>query len=180
MNIALCTANITSPLYTSSTEPITHIVFREFIKLTNLKSIKHFLITAAFTPEGWNLEYLWDRAFEEGCTAGRCLLVQTLEKKLEEAFNDGYQRGFKEGQSSKVKLFSKGMKEGCADERSKWVTDGHSQYCFMPAHIFEDSGIQTDPTPVPTTNACTQTDLSTLQTILEQSTTPQPSHRAYI
>jgi len=52
VNTALCTANIMSPLYTSSTKPITHIAFHEFIKLTNLESIKHFLITAAFTPEG--------------------------------------------------------------------------------------------------------------------------------
>ena len=66
------------------------VISPQFIELANLESIKLFLSTVASTAEGRNLEHLWDRAFEEGQRA----LLQTLDKKLDNADDRGYARGF--------------------------------------------------------------------------------------
>ena len=89
-SIPLHPANIISPSDTPSPAPATHVAFREFIELANLESIKLFLSTVVSTAEGRNLEHLWDRAFEEGQRA----LLQTLDKKLDNADDRGYARGF--------------------------------------------------------------------------------------
>jgi len=148
--------DITVPLNISSSAPATHVEFREFIELADFKSIKFFLATAASTSEGQNLEYLWDRAFEEGKQA----LLQTLDRKLDDADNRGYKRGFEEGESSKIKLFAMGLEEGRADERLEWIAEGHGELCFKPTPVIEDSGTQTDPQspPIPPRGVSVQTD----------------------
>ena len=78
--------NIVAPLNISSSAPAIHVEFRKFIKLADLKTIKLFLVTAASTPEGQNLEHLWDHAFEEGKQA----LLQMLDRKINAADNHGY------------------------------------------------------------------------------------------
>src|SRR6266567_4674435 len=53
-------ASTSVPPTSASTTPATHITFCEFIELADLETIKLFLITAASTPEGQNLESLWN------------------------------------------------------------------------------------------------------------------------
>src|SRR6266567_194879 len=124
-------ASTSVPPTSASTTPATHVTFCEFIELADLKTIKLFLITAASTPEGQNLESLWDRAFEEG----QCALLQRLDKKLDDADDRGYKRGFEEGESSKVRVFAMGLEEGRSDECSDWIAAGHGEHCFSPMAV---------------------------------------------
>src|ERR1700734_3984733 len=74
----------------------TSITFGKFVELADLENIKDFLAIAASTPEGHNLERLWDRAFEEGHTAGRQALLGNFNQKVRES----YERGFDEGEAA--------------------------------------------------------------------------------
>ena len=133
---------------TAFTTPTTRIAFREFIELADLESIKQFVTAASSLPEGENLKLLWARAFKEGYVVGRELCLDTLEEKVEEARNHGYEQGFKEGSSSKVDLFQAGFDEGRRDEQRDWIIEGHGQHCgFQPTVIREDSSTQTDDPP---------------------------------
>jgi len=145
--------NAASPVNAPAPAIANCIAFRTFIELADLESIKHFLTTAASTPEGRNLEYLWDRAFEEGQRA----LLQRLDKKLNDADDRGYSRGFEEGQSSKFNVFATGLEEGRADH-SEWIAAGHGDHCFSPIAVLAESSVQTNPKPV-STSTCTQTDI---------------------
>jgi hypothetical protein len=68
-------------------------------------------------------------------------------------------KGFAEGNSAKIELFAAGMDKGRTGEHSDWVAEGHGQNCFQPTVVHPDSGIQTNPPPLVTTNASqSQTD----------------------
>ena len=142
--------------------------FREFIEIANLETIKIFLSTTFSVPESENLELLWDRAFEEGYDAGRRKLLSTLDKKLDEADERGYERGVEE---SKIKYFKMGLDDGHANECSEWIKNGHGQHCFMPVVFLENIGVQTDPaaTPTPIT---TQTDPLATPALCDMSPPP--------
>jgi hypothetical protein len=107
----LHSANIAPPLDALSPAPMTHITFHKFIEIANLRTIKHFLTTAASLPEGKNLKLLWACAFKEGLTIGHQLYGKT-EEKLNEVHNSGYEEGFQDGSTSKVDLFQAGIDEG--------------------------------------------------------------------
>ena len=133
-------ASTSVPPTSASMMPATHITFCEFIELADFDTIKLFLTTAASTPEGQNLKHLWDHAFEKG----QCTLLHWLDKKLNNADDRGYSQGFKEGQSSKFKVFATGLEEGCANECSEWIAAGHGDHCFSPTAVLAESGAQTE------------------------------------
>src|SRR6266446_787859 len=140
------TPNAAPPLDALPPAPTTRTAFRKFIELADLKSIKHFLNTAASSPEGENLRLLWARAFKEGLTIGHHLYGKT-EEKLNEAHNSGYEAGYNEGR---------------CEEQGDWLIEGHSEHCgFQPTVIHEDSAVQTenDPPPRPTAMAAVQVDV---------------------
>ena len=68
--------------------------------------------------EGENLEYLWDRAFEEGHAKGRRETYEKMDGKLEAKYNEGYEKGIEE---SKVKYFGMGLEDGRKNERAEWI-----------------------------------------------------------
>jgi hypothetical protein len=121
--------------------PAARQIFREFIEIADLETIKIFLSTTFSVPESENLELLWNRAFEEGYTTGRRTLLSTLDKKLDEADERGYERGVEE---SKLRYFEMGLDDGRSSERSEWIENGHGQQCFMPIAFLESTGVQTD------------------------------------
>ena len=140
------TPNAAPPLDALPPAPTTRTAFREFIELADLKSIKHFLDTAASLPEGENLRLLWARAFKEGLTTGHHLYGKT-EEKLNEAHNSGYEAGYDEGRR---------------EEQGDWLIEGHGEHCgFQPTVVHEDSAVQTenDPPPRLMSTAAVQVDI---------------------
>jgi hypothetical protein len=161
------TPNAAPPLDALPPAPTTRTAFREFIELADLKSIKHFLDTAASSPEGENLRLLWARAFKEGLTIGHQLYGKT-EEKLNEAHNSGYEAGYDEGRR---------------EEQGDWLIEGHGEHCgFQPTVVCEDSAVQTenDLPPRLTSTVATQVDtppplvaMATVQIDTSKSTPPR-------
>src|SRR6266446_10788678 len=105
--------------------------------------------TAASTPDGDNLEFLWKWAFKEGQKVG-----------LDEGhrFVDGMdiQEVLKVG-------FEQGQAVSMAAEKQEWQTKGHGKNCIeaLPVHHFSTTAIQATNIPPPHSMAMTavQVDL---------------------
>lgn len=109
----LYTTNIPSPLDTPSAAPATRVAFREFIEIANLESIKQFLTTASSSPDSQNLKLLWARAFKEGYIVRQSSCTDTLEEKVDEARNHGYEQGTRRAARRGSTFFRPGsMKDG--------------------------------------------------------------------
>ena len=119
--ITATTTTRSTPANTCPETQAAHQKFREFIEIADLETIKTFLSTTFSVPKSENLELLWDRAFEEGYDTGQRKLLSTLDKKLDEADERGYERGIEE---SKIKYFKMGLDDGHANECSEWIKNG--------------------------------------------------------
>ena len=125
------------------TTPATHVVFHQFIELANLNTITLFLTTATSTPDGKNLKFLWEWAFEEGQKVG-----------LDEGhhFVDGMdiQEVLKVG-------FEQGQAVSMAAEKQEWQTKGHGENCIeaLPVCHFSTTAIQATNIPPPRSMAMT-------------------------
>jgi hypothetical protein len=156
-------------------------VFREFIELADLNSIRVFITTASSFPDGENLKLLWGRAFKEGLIAGHQLYGKT-EEKLKvvqaEAYEEGFQAGYNEGQR---------------DTHEDWALDGHGLHCGYRTTVpYDDYGTlpdsiatspvttdkkasvstQTDPPATTTTSVSTQTTSLPTPIIADSSSSP--------
>jgi len=146
-------AGISAPPATSPTSalmtPATHVMFHQFIELANLNTITLFLTTAASTPDGEDLEFLWKHAFKEGQRVG-----------LDEGhhFVDGMdiQEVLKVG-------FEQGQAVSMAAEKQEWQTKGHGENCIeaLPVCHFSTTAIQATniPPPCPMAMTAVQVDL---------------------
>lgn len=75
----------------------TRLSFFNFLTIATTENVLAFLELAATTPEGANLERLWERAYEEGYEKGRKSLLRNLGIKMEEKFEEGVERGMNLG-----------------------------------------------------------------------------------
>jgi hypothetical protein len=75
----------------------THLSFFNFITLATTDDIKKFLELASTRPEGKNLGNLWRRAHGEGYEKGRRSLLQNLERKMKDKYEEGVEEGMNLG-----------------------------------------------------------------------------------
>jgi hypothetical protein len=153
------------------------------------KDIENFVQHAALTPEGENLELLWDRAYREGYNYGRELARKNVEKKMEEKYQEGQKVGFDEGQKvgfdegcqflngvdvqEIVKIgVERGREVGIAAERRDWQTKGHGEDC-VPAPVRHFSTVATQATVPPSTAVSVSTQTATAATA-DQPLSPLP------
>ena len=123
--------------------PATHIVFHQFIELANLNTITLFLTTAASTPDGENLKFLWKQAFKEGQKVGLdegCHFVDGMD--IQEVLKVGFEQG---------------QAFGMAAEKQEWQTKGHGENCVeaLPVCHFSTTAIQATNIPPPHSMAMT-------------------------
>jgi hypothetical protein len=129
----------------------TRLSFFNFLTIATTENVLAFLELAATTPEGANLERLWERAYEEGYEKGRKSLLRNLERKMEERFEEGVERGKdlgrEEGYTVAKEAFDDIIKKVKARETPKVDTS--------------EAEAQTDPPSIPTTSISTQTTFPT-------------------
>ena len=137
----------------------TRISFFDFITLATTKDIKEFLKLASTTPEGENLGYLWRRAHGEGYEKGRKSLLQDLNKKMEDKFEErGMDLGREEGYTIAKEAFDDIINTVKAREATKKA-------------ITTNSGTQTVSTTT-ITSIATQTSPLTTPTLYDMSPSP--------
>src|SRR5271168_3025533 len=92
----------------------------------------------------------------------------------------GYEKGFREGGSSKIDLFQAGIDEGRHDKWGDCAAAGHGQHCFQRAAIlihnyYSLSGVQTDtPTFVTTSTSTSDMDTAVNEPTPAQISPPPP------
>lgn len=123
----------------------TRLSFFNFLTIATTENIEAFLELAATTPEGANLERLWERAYEEGYEKGRKSLLRNLEIKMEEKFEEGIQRGMdlgrEEGYTVAKEAFDEIIKVVKAREAPKVNTTSAST---QTAATYTTISMQTD------------------------------------
>jgi hypothetical protein len=129
----------------------TLLSFTQFIISATIEDIEKFLAFAATTPEGQNLQTLWQRAHKEGYRNGKKAVLLNVERKMEDKLEEGVKRGK-----------DLGREEGYAV--AKGVFDS------MVEKIKAKESPKTS-----TADSCTQTDLpiATTGTSVYTQTTPQ-------
>ena len=172
----------TTPVFTTSNQPAntsqddehtpatTQVSFFDFITLATTEDIKKFLKLASTTPDGKNLENLWRRAHGEGYEKGRKSLLQSLERKLEEKFGEGVERGkdlgCEEGYNVAKEAFDDIIKVVKARETPKMSTSNISTQTDPPTVTTVSKSAQTNPISIlPTSYSTSSTQTSTLCTI---------------
>jgi hypothetical protein len=138
--------------------PETRLSFFNFITIATTDNIKIFLEFAATTPEGENLEHLWERAYNDGYEKGRNSLLQDLEKKMENEYEEGVEKGKCLGREEGFIVARDGFLKAIAAKEAKEASD---------KAITSNSGTQTDLTP-PYLTSGTQT--TSVDTILRATT----------
>ena len=127
------------------THATTRLSFFNFLTIATTENIEAFLELAATTPEGANLERLWERAYEEGYEKGRKSLLRNLEIKMEEKFEEGIQRGMdlgrEEGYTVAKEAFDEIIKVVKAREAPKVNTTSAST---QTAATYTTISMQTD------------------------------------
>lgn len=166
--------SITTDKPTSTSQVYAHIPattrlsFFNFLTIATTESILAFLELAATTPEGANLERLWERAYEEGYEKGRKSLLLNLGIKMEEKFEEGVERGMdlgrEEGYTVAKEAFDNIIKVVKAKEALKVDTTEAGSQTETRATTTSIS-VQTDSTStLPTSYSTSSTQTSTLYT----------------
>jgi hypothetical protein len=133
---------------------ITRLSFFNFITIATTDNIKKFLEFAATTPDGENLEHLWERAYEDGFENGRKSLLRNLERKLEDKFEEGVEKGMnigrEEGYTVAKEAFDELINKIRAREDSKIASTSNSStqtdLAVTLATTTRPISVQTDPT----------------------------------
>jgi hypothetical protein len=147
------TAPITTEVNTHA-PAVTRLSFFNFITIATTDNIKKFLEFAATTPDGENLEHLWERAYEDGFENGRKSLLRNLERKLEDKFEEGVEKGMnigrEEGYTVAKEAFDELINKIRAREVSKIASTSNSSTQTDPAVTLATTtwpiSVQTDPT----------------------------------
>src|SRR5882762_2842813 len=103
------TASVTTTSQPANASRDDALTFLTFIANTTAQDIREFLKLAATKPEGGNLMYLWERAYEDGYVKGKKSLLQNLEGKLGEKFEEGLKRGMDLGREEGYTIAKEGF-----------------------------------------------------------------------
>ena len=145
----------TLPVNTNAPET-TQLSFFHFITIATTENITEFLEFAATTPDRENLQYLWERTYEDGFEKGRKSLLQSLGRKMEEKFEEGVKKGMdlgcEEGYMVAKESFDNIIREVEAREAPKVDTSNAESQTDPPATTTTSVSTQTKPTTVSTTS----------------------------